>query len=354
MKLTDIALRNLKPTDKQIIYFDEYLPNFGVRLSKRHKTYVVKVGKNRSVKSIGRYPDMTLADARRKAKRVLANYSSFDSPILYVEALDEFLEYCESKNRPETVRQYSNYLRACPFKKKVSDITRKEVLRHGGTHRDGSAAQRHVLVSLRVFFRWCLRKEYIEKNPIDGEIILPAPSRSRILAPEEIKLVYHYEDQPFSDIVKLLILLGQRRTETTLIHSDWLDSDTITFPKEVTKNKREHTIPFGELARSFLEGEGNLFENEIGTVFQGFGKAKKRLDSAVSIPHWTLHDLRRTFASTHAMLGTPLHITELLLNHASGSISGVTAVYNRYQYLDEKRDAVKRYEKYMRDILDLA
>lgn len=353
MKLTDVTIRNLKATDKQIIYVDDNLSNFGVRVSKRHKTFVVKVGKNRSVKSIGRYPDITLAEARKKAKRLLANYSYFDSPISYTEAVEEFLDYCRTKNRPETIRQYKYYLNDCSFKRNVSDITRKEVLKHAATYPESGAAHRHTLASLRVFFRWCLRKEYIEKNPIDGELITAAPVRTRILTPHELKKVYHYEDQPFSDIVKLLILTGQRRTETTNIHADWIDGDTVTFPSEITKNKREHTIPVGDLTLQLLQGNGRMFKNQIGTVFQGFGKAKTRMDKVVKIPHWTLHDLRRTYSSTHAMLGTPLHITEMLLNHASGTISGVAAVYNRYQYLDEKREAVKRYEEYLSDILKL-
>lgn len=43
----------------------------------------------------------------------------------------------------------------------------------------------------------------------------------------------------------------------------------------------------------------------------------------------------------------PIHVVEKLLNHVSGSLGGVTGVYNRYHYLDEKRDACKRYEEWL-------
>ena len=57
-----------------------------------------------------------------------------------------------------------------------------------------------------------------------------------------------------------------------------------------------------------------------------------------------LHDLRRTFSSHLAALGTPIHVTEKLLNHVSGTLSGVAGVYNRYSYAAEMRSAVGAFE----------
>jgi integrase len=62
---------------------------------------------------------------------------------------------------------------------------------------------------------------------------------------------------------------------------------------------------------------------------------------------FTLHDLRRKFATIHAKIGTPIHVTEKLLNHVSGTISGVAAVCNRHSYLDEMRDAIEQYDGYV-------
>jgi len=78
-----------------------------------------------------------------------------------------------------------------------------------------------------------------------------------------------------------------------------------------------------------------------------FGVYKRRLDEAAKVIGWTFHDLRRTFATIHAKIGTTPHVIESLLNHATGQISGVAAVYNRYQYLDEKRAAMLAYERYV-------
>jgi integrase len=65
-----------------------------------------------------------------------------------------------------------------------------------------------------------------------------------------------------------------------------------------------------------------------------------------------LHDLRRTFATVHDKIGTPIHVTEKLLNHVTGSISGVVAVYNRHSYMDEMRHAAAQYDDYIAKLVE--
>jgi integrase len=84
------------------------------------------------------------------------------------------------------------------------------------------------------------------------------------------------------------------------------------------------------------------------TTFSGWSNQLCEIDP------WTLHDLRRTFATQLASLGTQPHIVERLLNHASGRISGVAAVYNRYQYMDEMRAALERWESKLTRLLQSA
>jgi integrase len=74
---------------------------------------------------------------------------------------------------------------------------------------------------------------------------------------------------------------------------------------------------------------------------RGFGHAKQRVvDYMGSAQPWRLHDLRRTCTTGMARLGVAPHVADRVLNHQSGTISGVAAVYNRFQYLDERRDAL--------------
>jgi integrase len=81
-----------------------------------------------------------------------------------------------------------------------------------------------------------------------------------------------------------------------------------------------------------------------GLVFgvSGFSRAKKALDAAAKLSTpWCLHDLRRTCASGMARLGVAPHVVEAVLNHKSGQVRGVAAVYNRYSYSTEKRESAR-------------
>ncbi|MDA4846419.1 tyrosine-type recombinase/integrase [Hoeflea poritis] len=337
LKLTDLTIRQLPFTPSgQQTYWDVTTPAFGLRVGTRSKSFVVMYGQKRKLKTLGRYPDISLADARLAAKRVLVSKpASPEVEISYDDARKAFIEECRDKNRPKTVVGYERYLKTLKYSGKVSDLNRqtlKPVL-----------SSPHKLTAFKIFLNWCVRNEYLLRNPLLGDKASYNPSRDRVLSVEELKAVWHYECPPFSDIVKLLVLLGQRRTETSLIVSDWIDGDIIYFPPEVTKNKKAHAIPFGPLAARYLPPE----------PFNGWSKSKRAMDKAVKIDPWTLHDLRRTFSSNHAPLGTPIHVVEKLLNHSSGSFGGVAGIYNRYGYMEEMRQAVQRYEDWLSSTLSI-
>jgi integrase len=74
--------------------------------------------------------------------------------------------------------------------------------------------------------------------------------RSRVLSVAEIKSIWEASEAcgQFGIIVKLLILTGQRRSEIGALRSDWICKDTITLPREITKNGRDHAFPVGPTA----------------------------------------------------------------------------------------------------------
>jgi integrase len=84
--------------------------------------------------------------------------------------------------------------------------------------------------------------------------------------------------------------------------------------------------------------------------FNGFRRAKDNLDKVLGIEHFTLHDLRRTFSSNMARLGVPIHVTEKMLNHQSGSFGGIAGVYNRHGYMEEMEAALQHYEDFLADL----
>jgi integrase len=137
---------------------------------------------------------------------------------------------------------------------------------------------------------------------------------------------------------------------------------TITIPSTHTKNKRTHSLPIGQCAKSLIESlsssTGYLFPARgMQTPFNGWSKAKAQLDKKVAdqfpdarkMVAWTLHDLRRTYATNLQRLGIKTEVIEALLNHISGaSRSGVAGIYQRHQWWDEMREAVTIYEDWFR------
>lgn len=345
MRLTDISLQKLKPQDKQTVYYDDSLPNFGIRVGKKTKTFIIKVGEARSIKSLGRYPEMTLKTARLRAKKYLISPYEKRS-MRYTEAVADFLEEAETRNRPKTVSEYKRYLEAYTGRKSVNELNRQDMKKILSRYTTPSS-YKHAVVAFKIFFNWCLRNELTENNPVSGVRVAASKPRERVLLPEEIQQVWAYDFPPFSTILKLCLLTGQRRTEIASIVPEWIKDGMLTIPSEITKNKRRHTIPVSEQVQELC------LQSPFGRhgAFNGWSRAKMMIDKVVDIPHWTIHDLRRTFSTIHAEIGTPIHITERLLNHASGSTGGIVGIYNKYQYLDEMREAQEKYETILTNIV---
>jgi integrase len=121
--------------------------------------------------------------------------------------------------------------------------------------------------------------------------------------------------------------------------------NTITLPPERVKNNRPHTIPMSQPVRALIEGvrktPGRDFVFGIGEGgFSGWSRCKERLDAAVGMTDWTLHDIRRSVATGMADLGVEPHIIEATLNHVTGHKAGVAGIYNRSNYSDAVRDAL--------------
>ncbi len=102
-------------------------------------------------------------------------------------------------------------------------------------------------------------------------------------------------------------------------------------------------------------GSGKLLFLARGrkTPFNGWGKSKAALDELSGVTGWTLHDIRRTFATRLAEMGIAPHIIERLLNHVTGSLSPIALVYNKAKYLEEMRTAMEQWEAHLREALKL-
>ncbi len=115
MKLTDITIRSLKaPRTGAVIYHDQSLAGFGVRISEGGtKSFVLTYGPRRRRETIGRVGVISLQDARKEAKRLLAEYTlGKQKPvsITWRAAVDEYLKECEKRLRPGTYQSYKRHL----------------------------------------------------------------------------------------------------------------------------------------------------------------------------------------------------------------------------------------------------
>jgi integrase len=319
-------------------------------------------GPKRRLKTIGRYPDLGLADARREAKRLQADLHdmSLAAPsrelVAFTEARRRFLADSKARNKERTFSDYNRLLhRHFDFSQTITDLTRVDVMKAVERLAATPSEQRHAFVAIRVMMNWCAKRGLIEQSPVPS-LSFSAPARSNVLPDADLAGVWRRATEigyPCGPIVQLLILTGQRRGEIASLRRSWIDDDLIVFPAGFTKNKREHRLPLSPMAQRVIAGlpeQGDLLfpaRGAEGRPFNGWGKSKERFDKPLQVSPYTLHDLRRTFSSNLARSGTPIHVTEKLLNHVSGTLSGVAAIYNRYSYLAEMRDAVRQHDAFL-------
>lgn len=223
-----------------------------------------------------------------------------------------------------------------------------------------------VLTALRTFFGWCVKQRSIPLavSPCDGvDSLHEEVSRERVLSDDEVRWFWQASDehgQPFGPMFKMLLLTGQRRSEVAGMTEREIDGADWIIPGSRTKNKQDNVVPLSDTARDVLAGvkrmkskSGFIFTTTGETYATGWSRATeavaKRMlelargetgDKAFEIERWTLHDLRRTAASGMAKLRVRPHVIEAVLNHRSGVIRGIAAIYNRYDYAEEKAVAL--------------
>ncbi|MEL6954395.1 MAG: integrase family protein [Pseudomonadota bacterium] len=322
-QLTELSIRSLPhPKTGSVKYFDRLLPGFGVRVSAKSKSFFIQFGETRRMKTLGKWPTVSLKDARTMAREVLvAPPQPKKQNPSFAEARDAFLDDCRQRLRPATVERYRYAFKH--VKAKTLEGIPKTI------------SEPHQVATLKAFLNWCIRQEFIDHNPY-AHRKAATKQRDRVLSDDEVAKLMAYHHPPYSTIVHLLCLTGQRRAQFANFSVDWVEGDTVTFPASIMKSGRAHTIP--------ITGYGALLEP---LNFSGWSKAKVRVDKHTGVSDWVLHDLRRYFSSTMARLGVPLHITENLLDHRT-QLTGVAAIYNRYSFLPEMREALETYEKHIR------
>ena len=326
--------------------------------------------------TIGPYGRVTLPMAKAQAQKIFAARLDGRDPAeekkqsrrrLVVDRVDDLVETFirEYVAKIGTNRRITSLLRrdVIPYwgAKSIHEIKKRDVsdLISLIAQRNAHASHR-LLKTLKTFFRWCVGRAVIDFSPAEG---ISAPyrevSRDRVLTDQELAAIIlsaRRMPPPYGRIVEFLALTGQRQEEVAQLKWDELDEKTRTWtiPGSRTKNKKAHIVHLSEPAWKVIEacsGQPYVFGTATGKRFQQFGRGKRAIDKICGVAGWRLHDLRRTIVSGMARLGIPPHVADKILNHQAGTISGVAAVYQRHDFLVERKEALDRWGAHVEQIL---
>ena len=245
---------------------------------------------------------------------------------------------------------------------RVDKIDRRAIaLQLGRIANRGNPVQANrTRASLSKFLNWAMGEGLVEANAalLTNKLAENKP-RDRYLSKAEIHTLWHgLPNGDFGDILRILLLTGQREREISDLRWDEIDfaSGVIDLPPHRTKKPRRHTVPMSPAVRAILEArpqQGRAFVFGTGAKgFSGWSRAKKRLDDSVKISPWRIHDLRRSCATGMAEIGVSPHVIEAILNHVSGTRAGIAGIYNRSTYETEKASALLRWAEHIAAIAD--
>ena len=382
--LTDVLVRKTAPTAKRQEIADGQTPGLYLLVQPTGgKSWAVRYSRNGRVKklTLGSYPALPLAEARRRALSIAASVANGADPaeekkverkaaarapdvVRTVRTIaDEFLKrHTDEKNGPrwaaETKRILDRNILPAIGDRAVAEVGKAEIydMLNTITDRGAMVAANRVLAVVKKLYRWALGRGYVDRDPCAG-ITKPGDEtkRDRALSDHELARVWRAADSmgyPFGPAVQLLILTGARREEVGAMRRGEVDlaAETWTLPAARTKNNVEHVIPLSDAALSILADaprigrrDGFVFTTTGETAISGWSKAKANLDAASGVECWRLHDLRRTVATGLAGLRVSLPVVEKILNHVSGSFGGVAGVYQRHAFAEEKREALDKW-----------
>ena len=237
-----------------------------------------------------------------------------------------------------------------------------------------AANRTHAAIS--GLFSFAIGRDIITVSPF---VKIPKPGaetkRERALSPAEIAAVWTAASEiayPFGPYFRMLLVTAQRREEVARMR--WADIDlaegTWTIPSDMTKPGRAHVVPLSPLAlalladtprtgayvfstgRQRLRAGAHSGDDRRDAPISGYSKAKRILDEKIAageevVAPWTIHDLRRTAATMMAKLGVARFTLSRILNHADQSVTGI---YDRHEYLAEKRHALEQWAQFLEQL----
>jgi integrase len=406
MSLTDRQVKTIAlPETGRKEVFDTGSPGLSLRITPkggRSWSLLYRFAGELRRDSIGKYPTVSLSDARQKAREMLELVASGSDPrklLADQEAAEAAMrantiaaavarfvkDYASRKRWVEIERVMVRVIEPRWRDRPISEITRSDVrtlLDEIAKHAPIQANR--TLTVLSIFFKWAIDEDLIEADPTARvrKPTIEAP-RERVLGDDELRAFWtgcETLGNAFGTIFKLLALTAQRKSEIGNLRWDeinWRDKQ-IELPASRYKTNTAHIIPLAPAAFTILEeldvarkerektsghSEVFCFSTTGKTPVSGYSKAKAHLDAhmlrelAKAAPNpekfqlkpWIIHDLRRTARTNFSRIGVSADIAERVLGHA---VPGLRGVYDRHSFVPEMRDCLERWERRLLSIIN--
>ncbi|WP_125780993.1 tyrosine-type recombinase/integrase [Pseudoalteromonas rubra] len=343
--------------------------------------------------TLGKYPDISLVDAKLKAAQIKVDLNNdgvdpleerkrIDNETIKTvnDLAEDWLQECEKRLKHPNIprRIYTKDLAPYFGELAIDKVNPRDI--RGAIQRitqsDRPSIANDALMYCKQLFRHAIKLDLRTSNPAEAFNVSDAggveQSRSRALSLEELEKVYQClrenSDQFTRDnylAFSLLLCLGVRKGE--LIAAKWVEFDFKEalwhIPQERSKTGRGITVPLSPIVIEWLKelqirafGSDYVFPNRRASKRFGhispdtLNAAIQKLfrEDKMPVPHFTVHDLRRTCRSLLASNGVAGHIAERCLNH---KLKGVEGIYDRYDYLDERREAIQKITKVLETVI---
>jgi integrase len=319
---------------------------------------------------LGPYPAISLAEARGRALEATSHVASGNDPRRTLKATaamtvsDLARAYLADprKQRLRTVDEINRRLRrdVIPVigEIRIVELGRRDVRDvFEPIERNGKpVAARRAFEDIRAMVHWAVEHEFLPHNPIEGmkgpDIKAP---REWTLSENEIAVLWaalpKVLPQPYQHVVQLCLVTGQRLGEVSGMRRGELHLERAEWhlPGSRTKNGHPHVVPLSDLAAEIVnaaltdaDDSSFVFPHHGGPLPSGMVSwAISKSGEKFGLPHWTVHDLRRTALTGMAGLGVAPIVLGHVANHRSTTQAGVTlGVYVQHEYVREKREAL--------------
>lgn len=351
LKLTDKKVSSLKPTTKSQFIADGN--GLYVRVEPTGtKTFLARsrAGGVAKWNTLGQYPALSLADARKKAADVLSG--RVDAAKSVAVAYEEWLDHIDrTRKSPAQVHFRMNKHFITSVTGKLSDVTRADLSRMLSAVAATAPVQANRLLGdCKAFFGFCVERGWLNESPaalITTRTVGGSEKpRDRVLDEDELReLMLELATLRFAELTRyaitICLLTGQRSGEVRSIEAKDFKRGVWKIPASKTKNGKAHEVRPGPVARRLLR---SLFAAHGKKPFgempnQVLSRATNRMKFE---PTFTPHDLRRTMATKMAEAGVEPHIVERCLNHTLGGVAGT---YNWAKYDSQCAAAWRLWER---------